>query len=224
MNKKILGLALVSGFAFTAGAQAATVSFSDSTAHVVTELETATSSLDFGQFDSSLGTLNSISIELSGESISSSALENTSAQNQRFSFVSDLEWEFEVLAGSGNFLTGFTTALADTGGRISLASGATTILGPNTDTGSFTVNIAAADFGQFIGGGNAAVGCNTFTGSTFSGGGGNIANVQSTTGSCAGAITYDYTASSVSVPEPASLALLGLGLGFMGFTRRNKKA
>jgi hypothetical protein len=224
MNKKILGLALVSGLAVTAGAQAATFTASDSLAHSITDLETGSSTLNLGQFDASLGTLNSITITLSGESISDTVVSNTSAQSQRFSYVSTLDWEFEVLAGSGTFVPAFQTALASTGGRVDLAAGGTLDLGTTTDSGIFTLTVAAADFGQFVGNGTSAIGCNTFTNSSFSGGGGNLSAAQNTTGACSAEISYDYTGAVATVAEPASLALMGLGLGFMGFTRRNKKA
>ena len=39
-----------------------------------------------------------------------------------------------------------------------------------------------------------------------------------------GELSVDTTEEPISVPEPSSIALLGLGLAFIGFTRKKKAA
>jgi hypothetical protein len=218
MKKTTASLLVAGGLALSMGAQAASVTESFSVGPLTTELETATATGVFNQFDAALGTLNSITIDLAYQSISTTSLENTAAQGQRFSWQSDLDWEFEILAGSGNFVTADPTLLGTTGGRISLASGATLDLGTTTDNGTLSLTISGADLASYIGAGTAGIGCNTFTTSTFSGGGGNVASAQTTTASCSGDITYDFDGVTVPVPEPAAVWLIGAGLlGFAGF-------
>ena len=224
MKKAIPSLLMAGALAVSAGVQAATVTDSFSLGPLTTDLTTATATGNLAQFDSSLGTLTSISLILSGDSTSTTSIDNNSAQSQRFAFDSTLDWEFEVLAGTGNFVTGFTTDLAHTGGRVSLASGATLDLGTTTDNGSITLTFSGPDLAQFIGTGNVGIGCNTFTGSAFNGGGGNLVANQVTSANCSGDITYNYDGTPPPVgqaPEPAAAWLIGAGLlGFVGFRAR----
>ncbi len=226
MKKAIPSLLMAGALAVSAGVQAASITTSDALGPQTTELETANATLNFDSFDSTLGTLNSITIDISYESISTVSLVNTSAQSQRFSWDSGLDWEFEILAGSGNFVVADPTQLGSTGGRVSLASGATLDLGTTTDGNTLSLTVAAADFAQYIDAGQIGIGCNTFTSSAFSGGGGNIDTNQVTQASCGVDVTYNYEGAITpgpSVPEPAALWLIGAGmLGFAGF--RAKKS
>jgi len=225
MKKAIPSLLMAGALAVSAGVQAASVTDSFSIGPLTTDLTTATATGNLNQFDSGLGTLTSISLTLSGDSTSTTSIVNNSAQSQRFAFDSTLDWEFEVLANSGNFVTGFTTDLAHTGGRVSLDSNATLDLGTTNDNGSITLTFSGADLAQFIGNGSVGIGCNTFTGSTFNGGGGNLVANQVTSANCSGDITYNYdgVVAPPSVPEPAAIWLIGAGLlGFVGF--RAKKS
>jgi len=224
MKKAIPSLLMAGALAVSAGVQAASITTSDALGPQTTELETTNATLNFDAFDSALGTLNSVTIDISYESISTVSLTNTSTQGQRFSWDSGLDWEFEILAGSGNFVTADPTALGSTGGRVTLASGETLDLGTTTDGNTLSVTVAAADFANFIGTGQIGIGCNTFTSSNFSGGGGNIDTNQVTQASCAADITYDYAGTPApSIPEPAAVWLIGAGLlGFVGF--RAKKS
>ncbi len=218
MKKTTASLLVAGGLALSMGAQAASVTESFSVGPLTTELTTATATGTFNQFDAALGTLSSITIDLAYESISTTSLENTAAQEQRFSWDSNLAWQFEVLAGSGNFEDADPTLLGTTGGFVTLASGATLDLGTTTDNGTLSLTISGGDLSSYIGAGTAGIGCNTFTTSTFSGGGGNVASNQSTQASCSGDITYNFDGVTAPVPEPAAIWLIGAGLlGFAGF-------
>ncbi len=222
MNKKLASsLFLAGGMTLTGGAQALVITDSFSNAFQTTEI-TQTGSLDF--FNSSLGSLNSVTLTLSGNSLSESLLTNTAANSQFFSFDSILNFFFDLSSiGVATPAPAFTTTLATTGGFVSLASNASLSLGPNSDSGSLTLTFPGSGLPSIFAGAAGSsfnVGCSTISGSTFNGGGGNITNNQTTTANCAAEIAYDYTPST-SVPEPTVLWLFGAGL--LGFAGMRKK-
>jgi len=220
MNKKILGLTFAVGaLTLSANAQAAVITDSFTNPHETTEIN-QTGALSM--FDTTLGTLSSATLIMSGESISSSVLENTASGGQFFEFNSVLNFFLDLSSvGVTTPNPAFTTSLASTGGFISLGAGATLDLGTTTDNDSWSLTFTGADLNPFIGSGVFNVGCQTISSSTFSGGGGNINNTQSTTAACSGDISYVYDAPSNNVPAPASLWLMGAGLlGLAAFRKR----
>ena len=225
MNKKILGLAVAGALTLSANAQAVIITDSFTNAFETTEISQTGSLV---KFDSGLGTLDSVTLTMSGDSISSSILQNTATNSQNFQFDSILNF-FLDLSSVGVLAPNpaFTTSLASTGGFVSLASGATLDLGTSTDSGFWDITLTGAALAPFVGAGSFDVGCSTISGTNFSGGGGNINNTQSTTAACNGDISYEYTAAVVppivNVPEPAPLALMTFGLLAFAYSHRKAK-
>ncbi|KQP19988.1 hypothetical protein ASF43_27870 [Pseudorhodoferax sp. Leaf267] len=168
------------------------------------------------QFDASLGTLNSVTITLDGRVLSSASLLNEAAQTQIFGFVST---ENFFLTGPGSIFQTFDAPLFNYGPS-PIAGGQRVDLGAQDI--SNTLTFTAADLGSFIGGGTVDFLCTTAISNTQTGGGGNILIEQSTTAGCGLNVVYDYTADTpVEVPEPGSLALLGVAaLGLVAVRRR----
>ena len=220
---KVIGCVLLTGsLAIASSAQATVITSSYTNAFEVTEIS-QTGSLS--QFDSALGALNSATLTLSGESLSSTVLTNNAAGMASFDFNSVLNFFFDVSSvGVTIPLPAFVTQLASTSGFVGLASGGTLNLGPVSDIASYSVTLTGSDLAAFIGSGMFDTSCNTISGSTFIGGGGNINNDQTTTAFCSASISYDYTETPTTlVSAPASALLFGAGLLGLAITRRNKK-
>ena len=160
--------------------------------------------MSFPQWDPALfpgQTLNSVDFWLQGTIVGTLTLTNTnptdpitaSAATQSTMQLKDLF----------NTVVVITTPLYSTGMQ-TVPAGDSQTYGPMTNvlanTGSTTSNLS-----QYVGTGTVAMGFSTNTIFAGNGGGGNLTIGQSTQGSADGTVTYNYT------PEPATLALLGLG-------------
>ena len=89
-----------------------------------------------------------------------------------------------------------------------------------TDALSVAGNVA-----DFVGAGTTSFNCTTLAGNNQVGGGANITVTQATTAGCGVSVVYTYDAPvtpPVAIPEPASMALVGLGMLGLAAVRRRK--
>lgn len=163
---------------------------------------------NLGLFDPSLGILNAVSLTLSARNTTSLTLTNTASQAQlvRASVSTDLFFS-SSLAGIDALLVNPVISLDNATGFVTIASGATASFGPLVD--AMTVN-PLPPTSLFLGVGTFSVNCDSVSGISISGGGGNVATNQSTLAACGASIAYDYTpVPRLQTPEPGVLALLG---------------
>lgn len=222
--KKLLALALV---AAAGSAQAGTIVLNDTFGLTTTNWTNALSSLS--QFDSTLGTLNSVKIELSGDIVQALKAENTGTTADTLTPIAGANLLFRQ-----GTTTLQTLALSNTGSSFSATAfdGNSDFAGTSgVDFGNLTAAgslpaftyTSAADLAAFIGTGNLGAFNVRAVGAGFIGSdNGNLDSSISTQARYNLTLTYDYTAPVTPIPEPTSMALVGLGALGLAAARRRK--
>ena len=173
-----------------------------------------TGALTFAKFDSSLGNLTGVQIDLSGYMTTSLTVTNCSLQSSSGTAKTELQL---TVQDAGSNLIAPTIDIFSSSFNYNLGAGESATSGTLTKSGSSSdLYTSAAILSAFTGTGSIALTAFSFTQTWLTNTGGNTSASQITQASLNGCITYFY-----DVPEPATMALLTLG-GFV-FRKRSRK-
>jgi len=177
------------------------------------------SSLDFPKFDSSLGTLTQVELDLNGHLETTITVTNSAASAS--SGTAQTEVQFTVQDGGSNLIVPELDLLSSPAYSYSLAPGGSSTSGLITKNGSSSdMYSLPAVLAEFNGPGTITLSASTFTQTLLANTGGNTAADQVTSASLTGSVIYTYT----PVPEPGTLVLLGIAVaGLFGFRRLQAK-
>jgi len=178
--------------------------------------------LVFDQFDSSLGTLTGVYIEMSGSASTSIFLNNTSGESSSGTVSTRVRWRLSDPSQT----IGTTTATKinmylpdEDGAAYSLAGGASTTLGSFAASDSWSQTFTSSPvFMAFTGAGTITLTMSTLTGTVQENSGGNTTAVQTTTANGSVSLYYTYDA----VPEPTTALLFAIGGAIVVLGRRKR--
>ncbi len=182
-------------------------------------------SLELPKFDPALGTLNSVTIDYEGIGEFAYKIENidtatgTTGSNE---LLVDLTFTPSVAAGGSISVSSgvLNVNLGVFDGAIDFAGTSGQDFGTTSASDTFS-EIITTGLAAFIGAGNFIIDVAAGSGSDRNLSGGNVLEQTTWLAGARAAVTYDYTAQQ-TVPEPATFALMGLGL--LGFARFGRKS
>jgi len=185
-----------------------------------TELFSAT--MTCSQFDSSTyGTLNSVTITVNGYIEGTISLTNNAQGTQSVSASTTSDFYLGPLNGFS--ITNPIMSLSFSTGLQSIASGATYNSPTLFSNGSWGPMTTSTGLASYEGLGTFDLVVSTLSGFGLVGGGSSFNSLQSLQAQANAVVSYEYGALANTVPEPSSIALLGIGLMGFGFMVRRRR-
>ena len=216
-------ISILAALIAASAAQAASIQYSFSNNYVKTEVNQG-GSLRF--FDQSLGRLTGVSFSFDGGLRTWISLTNNSNAGDTLVGTSTSALFYSTDFGGLNSLIAADTPMLELKAVVkeSVDAGHTkTGTASATKVSNWSPAALSGLYSAFSRSGSDSfnVSCQSKTGLSATGGGGNVTAKQSSEGYCGASVTYFYD--SKDLPEPATLALLGLAATAAGVSTRRRK-